>query len=195
MSGDLVIEHLQRTLSYVHDEVQPEPNALVFIHFDESADAYVRHSGFLHRFIGRVPAETRDLIVKVCKRAFVTFIPADLVEDVREIGLRHWQDKEIQPSLTAEIVDLWNRSARGYGLGDSMIEEGKEILSDAIRWSFRSGGHQSPFGDLIGVKNNLGGNGPAGEFKEVHGQPIGGLAGARTTEALKDFVTTTLVRN
>jgi hypothetical protein len=195
MSADFVIEHLKGILSYVHDDNQPKSNAILFVHFDDGADAYARHDGYLHRFIGRVPQEVFEIISSVCTRAFVTFIPRNLVEDTYEVALVHWADKEIQASMTVEIAAMWSLAARKYGLDDVSEAWGKEILTQQLSAAFQSGGHQEPFSALVGVKHNLGGNGPFGEFNEVIGQPIGGLAGARMKDALNDFVSTVLVRN
>jgi hypothetical protein len=194
MPADLVIEHLKGILSYVHDDNQPRSTAILFVNFDDGADAYARHDGFLHRFIGRVPQEVRDIISDVCKRAFVTFIPRNLVEDVYEVALLHWAENEIQSSMTSEIAAMWSTAAKEYGLDETSEAWGKEILIQQLSAAFQSGGHQEPFADLIGVKHNLGGNGPFGGFKEVIGQPIGGLAGERTKNALNDFVSSALVR-
>ncbi len=195
MSGDLVIEHIQGILSYVHDDRQPRSSALLLIHFEESADAYVRHTGYLHRFIGRVPEEVRDQIRAECSRAFVTYIPASVVEDTYKVELVHWSEKEVQSSMTNEIAAMWSMAAKKYGLDERSEASGRDILIREISSSFQSGGHQEPFGDLIGVKRSLEGNGPFGELKEVIGQPIGGLAGARIRHALNDFVASSLVRN
>lgn len=195
MSGDLIIEHVQGTLSYVHDEVQPRPSAIVLVHYDDGADVYVRHSGYMHRFIGRVPDAVRNKIRIDCYRAFSTFIPDHLVEDMVEVSLNHWHVKDIPALMAAEIIALWKEAVQKYGYETTVADEGEVFLTSKLAASFVSDSGQGPFADLMSINRDLAGNGSTKEFKEVIGQPIGGLAGARTAEALKKFFGETLVRN
>lgn len=195
MSGDLVIEHIKGTLSYVHDETIPTASALLLIHSDIGADIYVRHSGYMHRFIGRVPDELRLTIKEICKRGLVVHIPVGVVEGIDQVRLIHLQEREVRPSVSAEIVALWFGAARKYGMSRADTLLGEEYLFHKLSEPARFEGLQAPFPDLLGMKLDLEGNGSFEFFKEVIGQPAGGLAGIRTTEALRVFFATALVRN